>query len=255
MLAALLLAGMVVHSPATAPKDWIEVAPPATPREWQCANYASVEYAVSGGGASALDIRAVSSQGQPERQLALADGTLYGSNHGEWGGKIEWQAKGSRERVQVHGDNTQALFARGDEVFALTGLSHLGMDHGELVRLRRSAGGWKAEKILDLGTAPYASYRLDDDRVLVASGQGLSTVDFGKPAVSRLHRNADWQGVYPNSVRPFGDAVAVGARGAVFVLRRRNGAYAEHWWLPASCRKNGDACSCVRPGLRQFIKE
>lgn len=256
MLTALLLVGgIVANSPTTAPKGWIEVAPPATRREWQCANYSLPGYSVSGGGASALDILALPSEEQRERRLTLADGTLYTSDHGEWGGTIEWEAKGSRERVQVHGDNTQALFARGNEVFALTGLSHLGTRHGKLVRLRRAAGRWSAENVLDLGTPFRASYRVDADRVLVASGEGLSIIDLGKTSMTRLHPNENWFGVFPNSVRPFGDAVALGARGAVIVLRRENGAYVERWWLPAHCRKDGDPCSCANPELRKFIKE
>jgi hypothetical protein len=255
VLAALLLvAGIVADGPTTVPKGWIEVAPPATRREWQCANYSLTAYAISGGGASALDIRAVPSEEQAERRLALADGTLYASDHGEWGGTIEWEAKGSRERVQVHGDNTQALFARGEDVFALTGLSHLGARHGGLVRLRRAAGGWTAEKVLDLGTPFHASYRVDSDRVLVASGEGLSIIDLGKASMSRLHQNENWFGVFPNSVRPFGDAIALGARGAVIVLRSEGGVYAEHWWLPAQCRKDGDVCGCADPDLRKFIE-
>jgi hypothetical protein len=254
MLAAfMMLAGLSAASPMAPPRGWIEVAPPATNNEWQCANYTLQERAISGGLASPLQIRQFEDSGQPDRRLELADGTLTGSNHGEWGGRIEWLPKGARDRVLVHADNTQALFARNDEVFALTGLAHLGMDHGELMRLRRGAKGWSAEKALDLGTSPTASYRIDADHLLVASGDGLQLVDLAKPAMKWLHRNTGWSNIYPNSVRPFGDGIALGVRGAVIVLRRQGEAWSEHWWLPAECRKPGDSCACAVPEMKQYL--
>jgi hypothetical protein len=254
LTALALLAGTSAASPVAPPRGWIEVAPPKTDSEWQCANYSLPERAISGGLGSPLQIREFEDQGQPDRRVELADGTLTGSNHGEWGGKIEWLAKGQRERVLVEAANTQALFARKDEVFALVGLAHLGTDEGALLRLRRDGKAWRAEKLLDLGSAPQAAYRIDADRVLVATTGGLQLLDLAHSSLERLHRNPGWGSVYPNSVRPFGDGIALGVRGAVVVLRREGQAYSEHWWLPAECRKPGNDCACANPAMKQYIE-
>jgi hypothetical protein len=243
MLAMLLLGTVLATGPQTPPKGWIEVAPPATAVEWQCANYSLPGISLAGSTRTQLRPHPFQETRRDE-SLPLPDGALVGSDHGEFGGTIEWRPKGKRKAQVVVAANTQALLAHGDEAYAITGLAHLSLDDGQLLRLRRGNGTWSATPVLDLVHAPQAWFKLDPDHVLIATTHELLLVDLSQLTKKTLHENTQWWNVYPNSVQPFGDAIAIGVRGGVILLRPEGQAYRERWWVPARCRQSGKACPC-----------
>lgn len=244
--AATSAAGVIDESPGPGhpPRGWVEVAPPSTAAEWLCANHAGPDHSISGKEQDPLRIHNLDAAPRPDLVLQLTDGKLTASNRGEWGGRIEWQRKGASSPVLVAEANSIALVARGEEVFVASGLAHLGGDSGKLLRLRRSDEGWSATEVLNLGTAPYAAFRVDEHALLLADGKGLALVDLSAMSLKRLHRNDRWGYVYPNSLRPFGGAIAIGARGAVIVLRPEGAGYSERWWVPAQCGPPEGHCGC-----------
>src|SRR5690349_10208230 len=136
---------------ARTPDDWVAIQPPDadTPAAW-CVNWAADAWAVTiDADSSALDFR----QARGERMndsLVVDDGLLTGDDAGEFGGAVWWQDRdGRRDTLRIAGrdtagfyaDNLHALLRAGGEVYALVGLAHLGMNSGELVRLRREPDG------------------------------------------------------------------------------------------------------------------
>lgn len=247
LLALASLAEPVLARGTQAPKGWVGVAPPTTDAQWQCANHAEHEWQVSPGRGADVAI-----SGHVEFaaiRMALPDGVLIGQNHGEFGGKIEWQTPKAEPRLVLPNKHPVAFAQMGASVFVASGLAHLGMDEGEIIRLDRHAdGGWRGTRVLDLGAAPTAAYRSDATTWIILTHTGLKRVDLSTMKLTELYRNPAWFNIYPNSIAASGNSWLIGARRAVIRLDPNGVGYAEEWLVPRSCRQLTPAsayeCAC-----------
>jgi hypothetical protein len=204
---------------ATVPSGWVSVAPPKPDSEAAvCANWTGDTWQV----ALATDGAALVIRPDRERFVDTAEvpgGRLTAVNHGEFGGEVWWEpSDGARERV-ASVNLVEFVPTRGG-LLGLTGLAHLGTDHGELVRFDpQPGGGWSMRSVLSLGSAPHAYAPLADDTLLVVTTAALVTVHPSTtPRV--LHRNDVWPSLYANSVvRDRTGVTYIGMRSAVAAPR------------------------------------
>ncbi|MCX7041697.1 MAG: hypothetical protein NT117_03205 [Gammaproteobacteria bacterium] len=232
----------VVRQATRAPGGWAVIAP-AQGSGWQCANRSDQEWAV----ADAADgVRVSPYQASGDARLVLPDGELRGVNQGEFGGSLVWVGKDSRRVTVSTQVNPVALIRRGDDVFVASGLAHLGLASGAVLRLRRSnRGAWQVEKVMDLGEAPYAGVRVDDRTWVIVTSGGVTRIDLSTLAQKRIYQNRNWAMIYPNSIRPLDKAWLIGARRAVLRLAPAGQGYSESWLVPASCKQQlGPGCAC-----------
>jgi len=241
--------GASVETHGELPAGWVAGAPPSTQEELMCANWAdgwSVEHSGSGG-------ISLSRAGhtQPEFSIALADGVMWGTNRGEWGGKIEWQAADSNKRIFVMGGNPVAFMTFQDAVYVAGGLAHLNHEGGmQVARLVRSDGTWKADGAMKLDMVPQAVLQSGENAVIVAN-RGVIAANLRIMQASQLHRNDDWDSLYPNSIVAVGgDSYLVGLRSAVVKLTRNGAKFDEQWWRPAACARlqpvgANTKCACL----------
>ncbi|QSX79383.1 hypothetical protein [Agrilutibacter solisilvae] len=251
LIQTLLLAAAVTAAPSIAlrdaglpPKGWTVVQQPKNEAEWICANYSQLEWAVSGDSTQRASISPY--KYGSEIRLALSDGELIGTNHGEFGGRIEWAGRDAVPRVLVPDENPVALTRRGEDVFVATGLAHMSHSSGKIIRLRRNGrGSWQVSTVVDLGEAANAATRIDDVTWLVLTTTGLTRIDLSKLTKEQVYRNNNWRMLYANSIRPFGNSWLVGARRAVIRITPDKGRYTEEWLAPAGCRLlSGPNCEC-----------
>lgn len=250
LLASAVLAAapsVVVRNDGQPPKGWVAIGQPENKAEWACANYSQQEWAVSGNSAQSVTISPY--KDASEIKLSLPDGELIGINHGEFGGRIEWIGQDGVRRVLVPDGNPVAFTIRGDDVFAATGLSHMGIESGEIIKLHRVHDGtWQVSTVMDLGEAPDAGTRIGDATWILLTTNGVTRVDLHKLTKEQIYHNKNWWMLYANSIRPLGNSWVVGARRAVIQLTPDNGTYAEEWLVPASCksleRLAGPNCEC-----------
>ncbi|WP_158879662.1 hypothetical protein [Rhodanobacter sp. L36] len=173
-----------------------------------------------------------------EIRLALPDGQLVGINGGEFGGRIEWIGQDGVRRVVVPDKNPVAFTTRGNDIFVATGLFHMGIDSGEIIKLRRTGSGtWQVSTVMNLDEAPDAGARIDDATWMLLTTHGLTQVDLIELTKEPIYRNENWKLLWANSVRPLGDSWLVGARRAVIEITPRGGTFEEKWLIPASCRR------------------
>jgi hypothetical protein len=225
------------------PPGWVSVPPPTTEAEWFCANYSEgLRVAQDGAALEISRFREVNTV-----VLAIPGGKFVGLNRGEFGGTLEWQDAASKKSAIVLDDNPVALLAAKAGVFVFVGLAHMGMDTGRILKLDRRGTRWDASQILDLGSAPSAIHRLDDETTLVLTTLGVVKVNLRTADRHELFKNKKWGPfLYVNSVVPFHGSIFVGGRRAVIRLAPKNGAFTEEWWVPATCsRKIGKGCKCA----------
>src|ERR1700752_3082200 len=76
---------------------------------------------------------------EPKQSLRAFGGTIIGKDEGEWGGEVAFQEPGGASYTVV-ADNSHGIFEMPYGVIALTGLAHLGSNHGTVHLLSRPPG-------------------------------------------------------------------------------------------------------------------
>jgi len=177
--------------------------------------------------------------------IKVKDGYLVGFNRGEWGGELCWFSKNGKEKDEMFGSMFSPpvvqFIKRDNKIYAITGLAHLGMSFGNIIKIEKKEKKWIAEVFLKLPDAPYAIQLDHKDNMLVFTSSGLYSID--KEAnldtlAIKISRNPEiypnpqclWCFLYPTSMVIQNDVVYVGMRGGVYkfdITTRK-----EEWLLP-----------------------
>ncbi len=174
-------------------------------------------------------------------------GWLLASDFGEWGGDIYWLSENGKRQHKIYGENVGSFVqnAHGD-LFALTGLSHMGLSTGGVLRLipvgtkgdksvhdmTNAAAPWKVKVLADLQEKAYVAVAEKDGSLLVVTRDRLVRVS-PDGTVRNLVEKAFWGGLYPNSLVS-GDAgrLYIGMRhGVARIALSHDGAAATVRWL------------------------
>jgi HEAT repeat protein len=108
--------------------------------------------------------------------LKVPDGWLAGTDHGEWGGElIHMPAHGPID--VLFEENIQDIFLLGDQLVAISGLAHMSMNSGILLRIDKSRSGhYAATPWKRLPAAPDTSWLLEGGGLLVNTHGGGSVI-------------------------------------------------------------------------------
>ena len=99
--------------------------------------------------------------------LEFPDGKLVGVNHGEWGGELSWQPRKAKPAV-IDKENVIAILKDGDNAVAILGLSHMGLDYGRAISIRRKSDGtWGTGRLIQFFAEPEAVTALGGGRFAV----------------------------------------------------------------------------------------
>jgi hypothetical protein len=112
----------------------------------------------------------------PTVALKIADGWLLGSDRGEWGGELLHMPADGSSSV-LFDANIENIFTLGDHVVATSGLAHLFLNDGILLKIElNSFGRYIASPWKRLPAAPVKSSMLKDGSLLVDTHDGGSVV-------------------------------------------------------------------------------
>lgn len=249
-------------SPASAelPPGFVVIAAPdsASPTA-VCAAYSELNWAVSLGPDDALVRVGPAMRDRTfdvdADEVRFPDGRLVATDVGEFGGGVTWDRDGRRDTVTVWNQNVMRLLRRGDTVIGVGGLAHLSLDYGSLVRFTRAPQGWRAAKLVDLGSAPSALQEIGGDSLIVLTQKNLQVIDLRKGTQRVVYANPSWPIAYPSSlVRDATGRIYVGLRHAVARVEFDRGKTREQWLVPATCPgfeltasggAKEDRCNCV----------
>lgn len=124
-------------------------------------------------------------QGEHTQTLRAFGGTLIGKNFGEFGGGVFFRKAGGSiypvTDILGAGDNSHGIFAMPYGVVAVTGLAHLGFNHGAIYLISRSTGSRvDAEPLMKLPGAPSHVVRIGNRismRILTDPMDGSTLAD------------------------------------------------------------------------------
>lgn len=103
----------------------------------------------------------------PDLALKVLDGWLVGASRGEWGGELVHISEAG-DSTYLYDGNIEDIFRVGDQLVAVSGLAHMGLNYGMLVRIDEATPGkhvavpWKR-----LPAAPISSWLLENGELLI----------------------------------------------------------------------------------------
>jgi len=148
--------------------------------------------------------------------VEVDDGYLAGFNGGEWGGELHWFSKNGKERYKISGHQIAQFIKRDNKVYAIEGLSHLGMSRGSIIEIEKKHGKWAAKEFLKLPAAPNAVQLDSKDNFIVVTSSSLLSVD-KNVKINTLIKNGMWNiYLYPSSMVIQNDVVYIGMRKGVY---------------------------------------
>ncbi len=130
----------------------------------------------------------------------VEDGWLVGFNFGEFGGELCWLSEDGLDCYRISEDQIVDFVPDGDEVVAIEGLAHLGLDEGSVIRIAWSEDNarWIVRRAIPLPGAPYAvSPQPGGDLVITLSDRLCLLRSSGD--LVRLLDGAEWSDLYANS--------------------------------------------------------
>ncbi|HYD86178.1 MAG TPA: hypothetical protein VEA80_01770 [Vitreimonas sp.] len=110
----------------------------------------------------------------PRLSIAIAGGTLTGSDAGEWGGTLTWTAP-SGGAVEVYDDNIHGMEPVGDSVLVAAGLAHLSLDNGAILLVSPVASP-RVTTLVVLPGAPDSLAAVIPNQTFVAWSHGYAIV-------------------------------------------------------------------------------
>ena len=206
---------LLILTTGTSPSQEYSVAdfaetklPKVNSKEWFELNYSRNEFKVSADG---VVIKIDKADDDKDAILEIEGGQLIGSDHGEWGGKIEFIPKGTNDRKLIKKGNVKFIFKFQNEVYFIEGLAHLSTNSGTMYRLDDNNGTLAPVKVIEFKDAPEAM-SIFGDKIFVASHEGFFVVkDLNKEVI---FKDAFWTSLYPNSVAVIdNENIYIGHRG------------------------------------------
>lgn len=244
------------QSSMPAPEGWVLYpSPAADSQDLHCANYSRKEWKVEADGEGVkvslntagnhldplppvIEEKGVFGKSSKDDRhvLQVEDGWLVGLDAGEFGGGLWWFDSRGGGRKQLAPDNVVGFAKSSKGVLVMTGLQHLGLDHGRVLLITSEGGERRAEQLSDLGSAPRTFVAESPDSLLVMTTRGLARVTTNGVVQQLLSTNYGL--LYPRSMTlsPSG-VIHVGMRHFVTRLTPTVGSYKEEWFVPADCTK------------------
>ncbi|WP_147263563.1 hypothetical protein [Roseimicrobium gellanilyticum] len=110
--------------------------------------------------------------------LPTDDGWLVAFNRGEFGAALYWYDKTGKSSYKISDHQVVAFVSNTKGIFAVEGLSHLGLNHGSIIRISRAhqASSWRAETFAKLPSCPEAAASSKDGTLYVALSDRLLAV-------------------------------------------------------------------------------
>jgi hypothetical protein len=148
-----------------------------------------------------------------EHSVRVSDGWLVAYNAGEFGATVLWYSADGKKSRNVSDHHVNQFLTTTNGVFAATGLDHLGLASGGVVRFSDTDGKWAAKTIAELPEAAYALAQTERGKLLVITGDRLVRVATDG-AIETLACGFGGGVTLPNSI-------AIGPRGTVYVGMRQ----------------------------------
>lgn len=191
------------------PKSW----PSYRSDDYRLMNY-SPDIAI---GLSGNTIETFKPARKSQTELPFKEGVLVGTDHGEWGGKLTYKAKG--KEVLIKEGNIFTIFNLNGKVYFMEGLAHLYYDNGKILQLNYDDDRFTFTKVMELPGAPMV-YKIVNGKIFIATTEHFLVINNWE---IQFKKEVGWSGLYPNSMIVENEnSIYVGIRGGIvhFVPQR-----------------------------------
>jgi hypothetical protein len=149
--------------------------------------------------------------------LEHGNGKFVGTNHGEWGGELFYKYK-SNEYIVID-DNICGILNFRNDIYVLTGLSHLSISEGKIIKLKILNGEWVVDITKKLNGCP-ETFTIYRDKLYIVTFDGITTFDGNN--TEEILSGQIWGGLYPQTIYVNKEMVAIGLRGCIVIINRKN---------------------------------
>jgi len=194
-----------------------------------------------------------SDKGHPHQDkivFPVEDGYFIALDNGEFGGSLWWHSNDGQFTKELLNEHINYFIQTTSGLYAMGGLSHLGTDSGQIIKLEKANGDWTQKKIHDLGSAPNAFYKEDTDNYLILTRKSILRFN-EKSGISNVYLRNDGEYLrysYSTSIVKDKDGVLyLGMRYAIVKLTPKEDFYIEEWLIPNYCNwevESNRVCHC-----------
>jgi outer membrane protein assembly factor BamB len=181
--------------------------------EWYKLNYSHEEYRIDNNGNVTINVES----GKSDYIFEVNNGNLIGTNHGEWGGKLIY--KDEKTEYTILEENICGIINYNNEIYVLTGLSHLGIFEGKIRKLENKNGKWELSFSKDFNSSP-ETYAIYNSKLFIVTFDGLIVFDGNN--IQQLLNGQLWSGLYPQSIYINDKIIGIGLRGCLAIINREN---------------------------------
>ena len=164
-------------------------------------------------------------------------GWLIGSDAGEWGGSFFWFSENGTRQTELLIDNIRGIAKIADEVFILSGMSHMDTNEGKIYKLvKDEKGNPKTQLLTDLKTQPQTFTTESNQSILITLNDKIMRLK-SSGELKEL-KQTKFNSLYPNSMAiTSSNVIYVGMR--LFIVRfvPNEKGYVEEWLVPQGCQK------------------
>ncbi|MGG9964661.1 hypothetical protein [Ferruginibacter sp. SUN106] len=148
--------------------------------------------------------------------IKVDDGYLIGFRRGEWGGNLYWFSNDGGNRYEISTDQVNQFIKQDNKIYAIEGLSHLGISAGRMISINKDNGKWKVKEFLKFDAEPEAIDIDSKKDFIIVTAKGLYSATV-TAAIHPVVADAFWHRyLYPTSLIVQNDIVYIGMRKGIF---------------------------------------
>lgn len=137
-------------------------------------------------------------RGDADPMIKVSGGKLSCNNRGEFGSTVYWEPDGD-SKVELTHDHVRQFLTLSSQVFAVSGIAHMGTNIGEVLKFDRVKDVWKISQICKLPDEPQIIVPETAEAFLVLTYSGLCRVSV-KGWIQLIVISAPWTGLHPRSL-------------------------------------------------------
>jgi hypothetical protein len=187
--------------------------PKLSSRTWYELNYSNDVYFIDNNG----NVSIVKERMVGMYRLETDNGTIIGTNRGEWGGELIY--KNDTLEYTILNENICGIINYNNEIYVLTGLSHLGISKGRIVKLELINDKWRSTFSWEFNSSPEI-YTVYNNKLYIVTFDGLIIFDGNN--IQQLISNEFWSSLYPQSIYVNDEIIVIGMRGCLAIINKFN---------------------------------
>ena len=182
-------------------------------KEWYVLNHSLENYIIDNSG----NVIIIKESKRGNYSYNANPGTFIGTNMGEWGGQLKFI--NDEEEYTILNENICGIIAYNDSIYVLTGLTHLGISEGKIVKIESINGKWDHTIISKFNSSP-ETFAIFENKLYIVTSNGL--IVFNGYNIKQLLEKQFWTSLYPNSVFINDKIIGIGMRGCIAIMDKEN---------------------------------